>query len=1104
MEITFPISPFLRSRKKTWLAILTMKFFLILTIAGCLQAAAHGYGQPVSLNLKEAPLESAFRLIREQTGYRFVYTRTELAASRPVTLQVSQEPVRKVLELLFSNQPLDYVIDDNYIVVRRKIPVVSSITVPAAPIEITIRVFNEEGQSLAGASILLKNSKKGGSTDSDGLLRLADVEETDVLVISSVGYQPQEIKVGKETSLHVYLLRSVSQLDESVVIAYGTTTRRLNTGSVGKINSVQISQQPVSNPLAALQGRIPGLLITQSNGYNGSGYSILLRGQQSLLQGTEPFILIDGVPAVNGNSGINQLNNAASQISPLNSLNPADIESIEVLKDADATALYGSRGANGVILITTKKGQSGKTSLQFNCYSGSSRVSRSMEMLDTRGYLAMRREAFANDQVVPTTSNAPDLFVFDTSRYTDFRKLLIGGTAKTFQADLGITGGNEFIQFRLNGGYHRERTVLPTDLSNDRFSFSNNLTHTNKRKNLRLQFGSNYALNRNRLPAVDLAQYINTPPHLRLYDSAGKLNWKEADLSFRSLQLTNPLAQLSATYRGHFQHLAANLQVSYIMLRGLSVKMSAGFNSLSGDETKMHPSSSIDPAFTSTTPYSFFGNSQRRSWIAEPQLEYQAVLGKGKISLLAGTSFQEVTSSSSTISASNYSSDMLLGSVSGAGTVTAENSRGQYRYAAVFGRVNYQLSEKYLVNLTGRRDGSSRFGPGRQFAHFGAAGLGWIFSKEAFFQRNFRWLSFGKIRFSYGLTGNDQIGDYQYLDSWTATSSTYLGISTLQPSRLYNPDYSWEENRKTELGLELGLLRDRVLFTLNYFQNRSGNQLVNYSLPIQTGFSSIGRNLPALIQNKGIEAELSAKLLQTKKINWQAAFHLTIPRNKLVDFPGLSGSTYANTYIIGEPVSARLRYEFLGVDPQTGVYSFTDLNRDGLISLADRKVIVCTDPRYYGGFSQSLRAGNFSADVFFEYRRQPGRNYLAGLNVPGYRYVNQPVIIRERWTRPGDIGPVQRYTTVTSSAAYQAAANLMGNSDGIYSDASFLRCKTIAVGWKLPGKWLQQIHAGSARLYLQCQNLFVLTSYKGADPENQSLQVLPPLKTVTAGIQLTL
>ncbi|MBI3137203.1 MAG: SusC/RagA family TonB-linked outer membrane protein [Sphingobacteriales bacterium] len=1075
-----------------------MKLLAILTTAACLQAAAHGYAQSISLTLRNAHIETAFREIKRQTGYRFVYTKAEMQASRPVTLQVSKKPLQEVLELLFADQPLEYVVEASHVVIRQKRETVSK-AIP--PVEIRGRVITEEGLALTGASVVIKGSGTGASTNASGEFSLPGIKETDVLVISSVGYLTREVTVGKQTQLLIVLSLVVNSLDETVVIAYGKTTKRLNTGSVGRVSAEQIAKQPVSNPLAALQGRVPGLLVTQSNGYNGSGFAILIRGQQSLLQGSEPFILIDGVPAVNGNNAINQINNAGFQLSPLNSLNPADIESIEVLKDADATALYGSRGANGVILITTKKGKAGRTSFQFNFYTGASRVTRTMDMLDTKSYLAMRREAFANDNVLANSVNAPDIFVFDTTRFTDFKKSLIGGTAHTLHTDFGINGGTENTQFRVNTGYHRESTVLPTTLANERFSVFTSVNHTNKRKNFSLNFSSGYSFNKDKLPAVDLSQYINLPPHLSLYDSLGNPNWREGTLTFRSLQLTNPLAQLNARYRGDFQNLTGNLQVSYEAVKGFILRLSAGFNSMSGDEIKTHPSGSIDPAFTSTTPFSFFANNNRRGWIAEPQVEVNRKISKGRLSVMAGATFQESVNSSVSISGSNYTNDLLLASVSGAGIVTADNARLQYKYNAFFGRIHYNYSDKYLLNLTGRRDGSSRFGPGRQFANFGAIGLGWVFSKEAFFSKMLKAISFGKVRFSHGVTGNDQIGDYQYLDTWSSNQQTYQGVSTLNPSRLYNPVYSWEENRKTEIGLDLGLMKDRVLLTANFYLNRSGNQLINYSLPIQTGFNSISKNLPALIENRGFELEINSKNILQKKFTWVTSFHLTMPRNKVIDFPGLSSSTYANTYIIGRSVNARARYEFLGVNPQSGVYEFTDANRDGIINLEDRIAIVDPDPRFYGGFFNSIKYHSFSLDLFFEFRKQTGRNYLAGLNVPGYRYINQPVIVRERWTQAGDLAPVQRFTAVTSSAAYQAATSLLGNSNAIYSDASFLRCKNVSVSWDFPVMLIRKMGGEKAQVYVQCQNLFVITGYKGADPENQSLLVLPPLKNITAGLQ---
>lgn len=424
----------------------------------CLQAAAHGYGQTISLTLTNAPLETAFKEIKKQTGFRFVYTRTEMQASRPVTLRITNKPMEEALHLLFSEQPLEYVIETNYVVVRRKantIPVV--ITVVSA--QISGKVMTEEGLPLAGASVLVKGSGLGVSTNAAGEFSLPGIRESDVLVISSVGYQTREIVVGKQTRISIVLLLAENSLDETVVIAYGKTTRRYSTGTVGSVRKEEISKQPVSNPLAVLTGRISGLQVSPVSGTTGAAFTIKLRGQNSMANGNDPLIIVDGIPYPT--TPMNYVFGGGTISSPLANIDPSTIESIEVLKDADATAIYGSRGANGVILITTQKAKQGKTKVKSRIYSGFGKATRFMDLLNTTQYIAMRKEAFANDGTTPTSSNARDLLLWDTTKYTNWQKELIGNTMNITDSKIDISGGTDKTQFLAGFGYHRETTVLP-------------------------------------------------------------------------------------------------------------------------------------------------------------------------------------------------------------------------------------------------------------------------------------------------------------------------------------------------------------------------------------------------------------------------------------------------------------------------------------------------------------------------------------------------------------------------------------------------------------------------------------------------------------------
>jgi TonB-linked SusC/RagA family outer membrane protein len=1059
--------------------------------------------QNISLDVKQAPIVKVFKEIQKQTAFSFIYTAEDLKGTHPVTLFVSSKPLPETLSLLFEGQPLSYSINEQFIVVKKN----SSTALNPPGQDITGRVITTTGEPLPGATVSIKGSSRATATGSKGDFRLIDVGPHTILVISNVGYQSQEIDVGGKSYILATLQEAISSLDETVVMAYGTTTRRLATGSISKVSGTEISKQPVSNPLAALQGRVAGMTIVQSSGVPGSAFKVRIRGQNSLRQGSEPLYIIDGVPFALGNETLNQITNAAGSggggmggLSPLNLINPGDIESIEVLKDADATAIYGSRGANGVVLITTKRGQPGATRVTVNSYTGFSKVTRTMDMLNTQQYLQMRREAFANDLITPTNDEAPDLFSWDTSRYTDFKRLLIGGTAHTSDIQVSLSGGNTRTQFLMGAGHHKETTVFPGDMHSRRASFLLNLGHSSADQKFTASLNASYAANRNNLVANDLSSYINLAPHIHLYDSLGHLNWMEGGIPFRNLSLINPLAYLQKKYAGNFDNLISHLKFSYQLLPELSLRLSLGYNLAIGDENQVNPGSSIDPN-EGSLPFSSFANNRTRGWIIEPQLDYKIKIQKGVLELLSGGTLQENSAIGFRAEGMNYTSDLLLNNLNAAGLVVNANSSSQYRYVAAFGRINYNWQGKYVVNFSGRRDGSSRFGPGQRFANFGAAGAAWIFSGEL--KKLLPFVSYGKLRGSYGSAGNDQIGNYKYLDTWTTTSTPYQGVPGLLPSALYNPDFAWERSYKLEGALDIGLFDDHLLLNAAYYRNRSGNQLINYTLPIQTGFSSVLKNIDAVIENKGFEFAATGNLKIGKQVGWESSLQFSLPKNKLVSFPGLAATSYARTYVIGEPVSVINVYHSYGIDAATGVYAFEDVNKDGKLNSEDF-IHKNYEPRVYGGFRNTFRYKNFELESFFEFKKSMGNNYLytLGYNVPGFNYSNQPVIVLNRWQRPGDVTDIQKFTASANSDAFIKATENLISSDAVYTDASYVRLKNVNASYSFPERLCDRLGIKGVRVYVQGQNLVTMSSYVGADPENQNIYVLPPLKTITGGIEV--
>ena len=951
---------------------------------------------------------------------------------------------------------------------------------------------------LPGVTISIKGKRNNTvSSDFNGQYILS-ATATDTLIVSFIGFKTAIVPIKGRKTVNIQLQEDITSLQEVRVNAgYYSVKEKERTGSIARITAKDIEKQPVTNVLAAMQGRMAGVNIVQSSGIAGSGFDIKIRGQNSLrTDGNAPLYIIDGVPYASDPIGVGYTATVMPlPTSPLNNINPGDIESIEILKDADATAIYGSRGANGVVLLTTKKGKAGKTTFSFNLNRGTAQVTRFADLMKTEQYLEMRREAFANDGVTIYPANAYDVNgTWDLNRYTDWQKKLTGGTAQITNVQSSISGGSALTQFLISGNYGKETTVFPGDFNYQKGNIRVNLNHTSEDKRFKTNFAAGYTLQDNDQPAKDYTVESRTlaPNAPALYDEEGNLNWENGTFN-------NPLRNLQGEFLAKTYDLVSNLMLSYRLLPNMEIKSNLGFTDLKHQESSSQPSTVYDPAWEVGPEYSLIsiGNTTRQSWIFEPQLNYRQNLQDDlELDVLLGSTFQQQTARKLVQRASGFTSNSLINNLAAASDIAVDiDDYSVYKYQAFFGRVNLNWKKKYIVNLTGRRDGSSRFGPGKQFAAFGAVGAAWLFNEETFLTNSV--LSFGKLRTSYGITGSDQIGNYQFLDTYSATGGNYQGVIGLVPTRLFNPNFAWETNRKLEVALEMGFLKDKIFLTLASFSNRSSNQLVGTPLPSTTGFTSIQANLDATVQNSGIEVTLRTLNLETKNFSWSTSFNATALKNKLLSFPDLEASTYRNQFAIGGPLNIRKMYHFEGVNPQTGFYQFKDVNGDGKITAdADKTAIVDLNPKFYGGLQNQIRYKNWQLDFLFQFVKQQNLN-TAAVGFPGM-LGNQAAALSNHWQKPGDIATYQRFTTGMDAGAVAAQINYY-SSDGVVTDASFIRLKNIALSYNLPKNWLG---CAACKIVMEGQNLLTFTHYKGADPEFLTTNSLPPLKIVTAGIQL--
>jgi TonB-linked SusC/RagA family outer membrane protein len=1070
----------------------------------------------VTINVQNVTFEKALAEISQIADVKFVYSRDNLGVLESVSLDVKDYPLKRLLDEFLSPRQIDYKVyeKENSITLRRrneeKVKKQSYQSQPTdSPIIISGTVLDAiTKQPMPGVNVLVKGTTIGTTTDADGKFTI-DPGDINTLIFSFIGYKSSEVSVASLTTLEILLEEDVKNLKEVVINAgYYTTTKETQTGNIGKVEAKDIQIQPVSNPLGALIGRVPGLEIVQSTGVQNGNFKVRIRGTNSIANGNNPLYVIDGVPFTSTpltfdatSSGLFGFSsNDGGGTSPLNSINPSDIESIEVLKDADATSIYGSRGSNGVILITTKKGQAGKTKVDANFYTGMGRTRFAFDELSTKSYLQMRREAFANDSITPDPGTAPDLTTWDSTRYTNWQKALIGDASKILDGQLSISGGDAQTQFSVGGGFHKETTVFPGTNYDQRISTHLSINNTSPNNRLKTAASVNFSSNASNLPAIDLtSKAITTPPNApQLYTENGDINWTGWNTDGFG---ENPAAYLKRRYEATTNTLIGSVQLDYFILSNLDFRVRGGYTSTGMSSTSTVPLSSVP---TAALPYSTnttsFSNSTFRNWIAEPQLNWKPKVGAGKFDALVGMQFLNQVSDGLVQTATGFTSEALMKNLTSAATIASgTNFYRQYRYTAGFGRLNYNLYDKYIINITGRRDGSSRFGPGKQFANFGAVGAAWLFSKENFVRDGLRFLSFGKVRGSYGLTGNDQLTDYQYLDTYTSSPRAYAGVIGLTPVRLSNPYYAWETNKKLELGLQLGFLEDRIMTSVAWYRNRSSNQLIAYPLPPTTGFTSIQQNLDAVVQNTGVEIELNTMNIQSTDLSWSTSINVTVPHNKLLKFPGLETSSYADYYVVGQPLNILKTYQPTGVDPSTGLYTFRDMNGDGQVDFNDRTGTKFLGAYFYGGLGNTIRYKGLQLDFTFQFSNQQGRSYLNFMSAPGL-LTNQPTLVMDRWLKQGDKRDIQRFgqTSITSTP-FQ---NQM-NSDAGVGNASYVRLKNISLAYALPQTWMSKAHITAARIFVRGQNVITFTNYVGLDPETQYL-ALPPLRTFTAGFSITL
>ncbi len=940
--------------------------------------------------------------------------------------------------------------------------------------------------SLPGVTVMVQGTTRGTITDMEGRYEIM-VQPNDTLVFSFVGMVPRTIPVEGRSIINVGMDMDIAQLGEIVVTGYGTESRRLISGAVGVVSEEEMRESSLRTIDGVLQGRSAGVQITQSSGTPGAANTIRIRGNSSISAGNQPLVVVDGIPLTTGNFG--QVGFSGQGIDALSDINPSDIESITVLKDASAAAIYGARATNGVILITTKRGSKQETRLSFHATTGMQDLENRLEMLNAEQWHDLKG-----------TQPADPANLVDTDWLSEVLR-----TAPTMNYELSASGGDETTQFFVSGNYYNQEGIL-LGTSFERLSSRVNLDHTvNERFDIGLSFGASYSLNHrvegDQSLNAPLANAIANPAIYPVYNEDGSYN-EEAPFA-------NPVAiGREAINEAHSYRTLGNIFGNYRILHNLTFSTKWGFDYLSLREHSYDPVTTRQGA--RSNGIGLEAQSNVLNIVSNNTLRYvNTFVDNHNVELLGGYSFESWQRRRAFIRGVDFPNPYFQ-YISEAATISNASADATDRgLSSIFGQLRYNYSYRYILSLTARYDGSSRFGEDNRYGFFPAASVAWRISEEDFFKawdtpvNELRW------RLGYGITGNDGIPDFAYLALFGG-GANYLGQSGIYPRGLSNPDLKWETTYQYSTGLDIGLLNDRIELTVDYYYNHTKDLLFSRPISYTSGYGSIQSNIGEL-ENRGIEFTLTTVNIENNLFSWTSSVNISRNRNKVLslynDQPLDNIGRGSNSVRVGEPMGIFYGYQSLGVDPSTGDIVFADINGDGQITSEDRTKIGDPNPDFIGGISNRLTYQNFELNVFLQFSY--GNDIFNGTRI----YIesmkggdNQTTAVLDRWRQPGDETHIPRATELDPNNNNRISSRFI-------EDGSYLRVKNVTLSYRLDRNLASRLGMRSARVFLTGQNLLTFTNYSGMDPEvnyaGQSTLVMgtdffthPQVRTVSLGINI--
>ena len=965
----------------------------------------------------------------------------------------------------------------------------------------------EDGEALPAVNVLIKGTTTGTVTDIDGNYNLAIPGDDVILVFSFIGYTSQEVTVGTQSTINVSLAVDVTELSEVVVVGYGTQQRRDILGAIGSADSDVLENIPVADPLEALQGRVAGVNITSGSGRPGQRAIVRVRGVASIggVGSTDPLYVVDGVPMTNRDDG--QLPEGQG-VSPLSRINPDDIQSIEVLKDAAAAAIYGSRASNGVVLITTKKGDFNQdTQIDATFYYGIQSPSNQLDFLNASQFREIMRESRAAAGLAPDPQFDEDPSIVTTDWLEEIQR--DNPLIENYQ--VSASGGSDNTRFFVSGNYFNQESIL-TKGGFERISARLNLE--NRSANDKLNIGLN--LQGSRSDAIittrDNSIFSAWPQALQARPDEPVFN---EDGTFALITANNPVQMFEQDDQQETFAVVGNAFAQYEVIPGLKLRMAIGTDVTWVKDFSFAPTTHPSGAGVGGTGTS--ATALRSKWVSENTITYtnnSLVDERLSLTALAGFTFEEEELESNLVSGQGFPSDNLRYLNSASTNTAFSSAQTKNRLESLIGRVNVEFDDKYLLQAAVRRDGSSKFGANDRYGVFPSFSFGWRISGESFMD-GITWLDDLKLRASWGQVGNDRsIGNFTSL-AQIGSGENYNNLPGLAVTRIANPDLTWETTEQTNIGLDVAVFSGRINASIDYYIKDTEDLLLARPIPSTSGLRSIQENVGS-VENKGVEISITSVNID-RAVRWTTTLNVASNDNEVTklnnDEPIDVG--FVSRTAVGQPIGAFYVIKSLGVDPNTGDMMYEDVNGDGIIGGDDRQFLGSYIPKWEGGLTNTLSWNGFDFTFFFQFASDVDVYSLAQEGIGGFwnlgateAGVAMTTDVLRRWQNPGDITDMPR-----AIAGPQGVENNR-RSSRFLDDASYIRLKNITLGYTLPESLIGRIGIRSIRVYVTGQNLWTITDYNGFDPEvsssNDTRQggvdsgAIPQLKNVTFGINIGL